>query len=350
MPDLWQIEKLQNEVRDLRGLYVGVERTLRKSHERVGGNASFDPAEKFIGMARAAVEGKPYVAKAAVNPAMTTVPEWAGELVGSAVGGYILSLAGQSAFASIAAQALGVSFNRSGSARVIAGGSVAASFVGQGKPIPASGGLLDAITIVPSWVAAIVVLTLELQKSANFTAVLRKLLADGISAALDDQFLGNSAASDVSPQGVLYGLTAVPASSAVQASEAMRADLEALVAALDAPQSPCFVMSPSRRVFAAATLPGSFDYPIIASSALPEGRVVCVDSGGLAVAFGQTPRFDVSAEATIEENDAPSDAGVMTGTPVRSFWQTGTLGLQVMLSVSWGARPGAASFIDNVSW
>lgn len=349
MPDLWQIEKLQNEVRDLRGLYVGVERTLRKSNERFGNKPSFDPAEKFIGMARAAVEGKQYVAKAAVDPAMTTVPDWAGEVVGSAVGGYILSLAGQSAFASIAAQALGISFSRSGSARVIAGGSVAASFVGQGNAIPASGGLLESITLSPAWISAIVVLTLELQRSSNFTTVMRKLFADGISAALDDQFFGASAASTVAPQGILHGLTALPASAAGQASEAMRADLEALVAALDAPQSPCFVMSPSRRVFAAATLPGSFDYPIAASSALPEGRVICVDSGGLAVAFGQTPRFDVSAEATIEENDAPT-GDLMTGNPVRSFWQTGTIGLQTTLRVSWGARPGAASFIDDVAW
>lgn len=90
--------------------------------------------------------------------------------------------------------------------------------------------------------------------------------------------------------------------------------------------------------------------PMIASSRIPAGTVVLVDSGFFATAFGDDMRVEVNERAIVHENSAPLpivDPAGTVASPVRSF----CLGIKAVLPVGWTMRaPGRVAGATGVQW
>ena len=146
-------------------------------------------------------------------------------------------------------------------------------------------------------------------KLVNIESIVRMMLSAGVSSALDVAFFGSGAASASTPAGVLAGLTTIVASAKTPPEEAARDDLRNLVAALNGPIDPCFIVAPSRSVWLAAAMP-NFSYPVFASTAVPSDRVIAIDAAALVAATSDEPRFSVTGDATLhEENTTPLPIG-----------------------------------------
>jgi len=141
---------------------------------------------------------------------------------------------------------------------------------------------------------------------------------------------------------------------------AMTADLAALAAAV-APiggSELLFVASPKQyfkiNLLRTAPLP----FPLIASSGLGDGIVVCIATNALAVAGGNDPpRIQVSTEALLHFEDTSPLAIGTVGTPptvaapTRSLFQTDGVAVRLTADITWALRAtGAISWTQSVTW
>ena len=95
---------------------------------------------------------------------------------------------------------------------------------------------------------------------------------------------------------------------------------------------------------------------IVESTYATAGRLVALRNSDFATATGDAPEFDVSETAVVHMEDTTplevvSGTGPTTADPVRSFWQTGTIGIRMIQDVSWKMRrSGMVQWIDGTSW
>ncbi len=94
-----------------------------------------------------------------------------------------------------------------------------------------------------------------------------------------------------------------------------------------------------------------------AFSASTPGTVALVDAADFFTATGDEPRFDVSDQATLHMEDTAPQAIGTVGTPnvvaapVRSLFQTDSLGLRMILDLNWTMRrAGMVAFVAGVTW
>jgi hypothetical protein len=99
-------------------------------------------------------------------------------------------------------------------------------------------------------------------------------------------------------------------------------------------------------------------YPIIESGTVELGTIVALDAADFVSVGGEAPRFEVSDQATLHMEDtdvapivsSPGETPA-SGPPVRSLWQTDSLGLRLILPVNWTMRrPGMVTAIRGVQW
>ena len=103
-------------------------------------------------------------------------------------------------------------------------------------------------------------------------------------------------------------------------------------------------------------MPDGFSYPVLSSAALPANRVICVDAAGLIAAHGTEPRFSVSNETTLHEEDTTAlplatgaQGSAVVAAPMRSTFQTNSIAIKAVLWVAWAARSGGVAYVD-ASW
>jgi hypothetical protein len=83
---------------------------------------------------------------------------------------------------------------------------------------------------------------------------------------------------------------------------------------------------------------------IIISRSVAAGTVIALDAADFATVTGDSPRFAVSNEATIHEEDtnpaAIGSAGTPTvvAAPTRSLFQTDTIAIRLSLYLTWAMR------------
>jgi hypothetical protein len=106
-----------------------------------------------------------------------------------------------------------------------------------------------------------------------------------------------------------------------------------------------------------AAAASKFTGRIISSLTVPEGRVIAIDAADFATATGDAPRFAVSTEATLHEEDTTPLAIGTAGTPnvvaapTRSLFQTDAVAIRMVLYVTWAMRrTGMVQTIANVDW
>jgi hypothetical protein len=109
--------------------------------------------------------------------------------------------------------------------------------------------------------------------------------------------------------------------------------------------------------FAAEINQGMFrGYPVIQSSTVTAGMLILLDAADFVTVTGDDPRFDVSDQAVLHmENTTPlaivADASPdVVAAPVRSLWQTDTIGIRMILPMNWAMRRAALAWTSGVTW
>lgn len=312
------------------------------------------------------------VLKAAVNPANTTVAGWAAELVQTVNVDFLDRLIPTFIYPQLSAKGQKYTFsNNAGILKIPARsavavhalGSLAGAWVGEGAPKPVRRATFSTVTMTPTKLAVISTFTEEMAQFSNpaIERVIRQGMADDTGISLDTYLIDAVAGSATRPAGLLNGVTPIAASAAATAVEKMVADLKALIAAIIAAgggRDIVILMNPAQAMalsfaqtttgdFLFATLGeagGKFNVSFIVSTTVPAGRLIAVDAADFASATGDTPRFAVSTEATLHEEDTTPVALGTTGSPnvvaapMRSLFQTDAVAIRMTLYVNWVMR------------
>ncbi|CAN7346334.1 hypothetical protein [Rhizobium sp. LjRoot254] len=297
-------------------------------------------------------------AKATTSPAATSVPGWASELANVDVyTGMMPSLAASSVYTRLAA--LGLSLTRGAAAGIrlpypVQPGTVPSPWIGEGQPVPVVGFNITGGMIIPYKTAVMATYTSELatRSVSNFEAVLKQLLDQQTSIALDQTLLDDQPmTATVRPPGLLYGVTATAASAATTAADAAREDIVKLLAAFDPEATlPVAIMGTAQATNFDLLYPQA-SLPVLTTPVLPTGRVVMVDAADFASFTASDGSIDVSQSATIELRDDPTSSNIMTGTPVTSLWEQDMRAIRLLETLSFAMRrPGRVQFIDSVAW
>jgi HK97 family phage major capsid protein len=245
------------------------------------------------------------------------------------------------------------------------------TFVGEGLPTPVRELDFDNITLTWAKASTIVVLTAELAKLSNPSAeaLVRQDLMDGISQYLDKRLIDPAypGVANVSPASLTNGVTPVQATGATLA--ALDANVRTLMTTFaDAElglSSGVWVMSASlairlsmmrtnqdSKAFPELSVNGGSFYglPVIVSNNVaPSGspgdqHLLLINQREVLLADDNQMMIDVSTEAALEMNDAPSGGA----TSLRSLWQNGLMGVKVDRWINWTKRRSqAVQFIDK---
>lgn len=245
------------------------------------------------------------------------------------------------------------------------------AFVGEGAPTPVRELAFDNITLPWAKASTIVVITTELAKLGNPSAeaLVRQDLLDGMAQYLDKRLIDPAypGVAQVSPASLTHGVTPRQASGATLA--AIDADVRALMTTFADNElslmSGVWVMSASlairlsmmrtnqdTKAFPDLSLTGGTFYglPVIVSnnvtgSGSPGDQfLILIDQREVLLADDGQMDIDVSTEASVQMNDAPS-AGAQS---LVSLWQNGLLGLKCDRWVYWTKRRSqAVQFIDK---
>jgi hypothetical protein len=206
--------------------------------------------------------------------------------------------------------------------------------------------------------------------------VLREAIQEDTAVSLDSVLLDANAATTVRPAGILNGVAALTA-TAGGGFTALVGDIKQLTGALITGtqghiRKPAWLMNPQQTNSAgliAAPGVGAFPfrdeiqqgrlqgYPIIDSGTVPLGTVILVDAADFVTVGGEAPRFEVSDQATLHfEDTTPLDIGTpgtppVVAAPVKSLWQTDSLGLRLILPINWTLRrTGIIAWVQGVTW
>lgn len=250
-----------------------------------------------------------------------------------------------------------------------------AGWVGQGAPKPVGSMTFDTVSLPWAKIAVIIALTEELVRFSNpsAVAVCQQDMVDTISTFMDEQFVDPTVAvsANVSPASILNGVTATPSTGSTVA--AITTDVQTLLQRFAAvnhtPRAPHWIMNPrtalylsllrtSQDIFAFpnVTMNGGtwFGMPVITSGSVsldygsPTATYIAlVDAAEVLLADDGMVTLDVSREASIQLDDAPS-AGAQS---LVSLWQNNLIGLRAERYITWlKRRASAAYFIDGVTY
>ncbi|MBB3318955.1 hypothetical protein FHT77_004864 [Rhizobium sp. BK181] len=306
-----------------------------------------------------------WLRKAVTNPAMTSVPDWAGTLSNPGVyGGLMAELAPLSVYSALKARGISVTLAGVGSLRFSARavpGSVPNCFIGEGQPIPVRQlSFLQGAVLVGHKAASISLFTGELAKAStpSAEAIIGQALAEDISISIDTALLGNAAGTATQPPGLLFGVTPLTASAATDPAQAAAADISALAAAISpAASSLTFLMNSAQAASLALLVPGAAVLDIIASDSVPQKTVVAVDAADF-VSSVDDGEVRVENDATVISRDDPlpvstgaSGTDAVSGSPHVSLWQLDLLAVKIAEDISWAMRrAGRVASVANVKW
>ena len=307
------------------------------------------------------------VLKAVVNPAQTTVAGWAAELISTMNAEFLDRLIPNAIYPQLAAKGVKYTFGpNSGIIKIPTRTSTQTlhgTWVGEGIAKPVRRASFTTVSLTPTKLAVISTFTEEMSQysSPAIEGIIRQGMADDTSIQLDTYLIDAVAGSATRPAGLLNGVTPITASVLTPATAAMVADLKALINALTAAnggRNVVILMNPTQALalaFAQTTTGdflfsnqgeagNKFNVSFIVSTTVPAGRVIAIDAADFASATGDSPRFAISTEATLHEEDVPlplatgvQGSGVLA-TPMRSLFQTDAIAIRLSLYVNWVMR------------
>ena len=330
--------------------------SIAKAH--VDGTSVSVAAEKTYGSDKEAVK----FTKAATIPADTTTTGWAAELVEQGYGEFLDLLYPETIYGRVGAKML--YFGKYGSLIIPSWKSsdkLAGSFILEGSPIPVKAGEFQSKTLTPKKMGVITTFTREIltKSTPAIEQLVRTAIVNDTANAIDSAFMDNAAGTAVRPAGLqnpaATGAANIVASTGSTVTDIL-ADVKGVFGRLTAVQlgrSGQWVMNPmtvlglaTKQIgtgqFAFAEVnSGTFaGHPIVSSTNVPTGIVMFIDSMALAKASDIAPEFTVSNSATLVMGDPASAVSGATD-PVRSLYQTDTVGLRFILGLDWSIQRAA---------
>lgn len=318
------------------------------------------------------------VLKAAVVAGSTTSGNWANPLVGTESSVYadfveflrpgtILGKFGQGNVPSLRPVPFRV-------ALVSQTGGGTGYWVGEGKPKPLTSFAFTRSHLEPTKVANIAVVTEELLRSSSPSAdmLIRDQLAAALQSRLDVDFIdpAKAAVAGSSPASITNGIAGT-ASAGTTAAD-VRADVRAVVGAFIAANNPLstgvWIMSASLALSLSmmvnalgqpefpgmAINGGSLNgMPVITSEYTPVGIVALVNAGDIYLADDGNFSIDVSREASLEMDNAPTQSSVpAVGAAMVSMFQTNSVAFRAEREINWARRrpTGAVAVLTGVAW
>ena len=360
---------------------AGTVRALSKSSDFAGKTLD-QVREKIYGNDEATKVICDMVLKGATAPAMTTVAGWAAELVQQINADLMPTLLPSAVYPSLSAMGLKLTFGRNG--RIVvptrsATPSVAGSFVGEGAPIPVRQAAFTATTMVPKKMAVITTWTREMDEHSvpAIEGLLRNAIQEDTQIAIDTILLDANPATAIRPAGLRSGVAGLTP-TAGGGFNALVGDLKALSGAILTAtngnvRSMVFIMNPQQALsigFTQPAVPGGLfpfatdinnnrlmGYPVIKSGTVPLGTVICMDAADYVSITGDTPRFEISDQATLHmEDTSPQHIGTagtpgVVAAPAVSMFQTDSLALRLILPMNWAQRrAGTIAWVAGVTW
>ncbi len=319
------------------------------------------------------------VVRAAVDPADTVTSGWASQLVQQTWAGFMDALRDVTIYGRVPGQRL--NFDRYGTINVPinTADTLQGGFVAEGAPIPVASGIFTSVQLVPKKLAVITTCTEEiLRRSApSIEAILRNQLVQDTAKALDTALLSINARSASIPAG-LQNDTEVGAANTNATAGATVAhiltDIGGIIGRLNAAgmgSSGVWLLNPLRvyglmykqdsasglfpfnQEVRAGTLAG---FPILISNHVPSGVAYFVDAMAMVFASDYGPMDDISNQATLHMEQAPTDiveddSGAAPAVPVKSMFQTDSTALRLRWGMDWRvARQGGVQSIQSCAW
>jgi HK97 family phage prohead protease len=317
--------------------------------------------------------------RAATAPATTTTSTWAAELAVVGQGAWFNALMAGSIFQPVASRGMNITLGRNASISMPtrqATPTIAGSFVAEGAPIPVRQAAFTAVTIGLKKMAVITSYTREIAEHSTpeIETILRQLIMDDTGVAVDTVFIDATSSTAVRPAGIRSGV-AGQTPTAGGGFTALVGDIKLLVgilAGMNSLSNPVWIMNPVQQIAISLTqnAGGEFPfqaeingnrlmgYPVVISSTVPAGMIILINADDLMVVQGDTPRFDVSDQATLHFEDTtpaqistPGSPNVVAA-PVRSMFQTDSLALRMILPMNWAIRrlPAPVAWMTGVTW
>jgi len=348
---------------------------------RAGGNAMLaaqyaeqDMGDKELGA----------MIRTAQNPATSTAAGWAAELLQQEARDFIELLRPLSVYANFPAGST-FTFDSTNNIRIPRQTTgTPGAFVGEGKAIPVAQGAFDSITIQPYKLGVITVATNEVL--ARSTPALETILRDSMlrdtATVLDRKFISNAAAvAGIAPAGLFHASKSAapltPSATGTAVDDCLN-DLTALMNAHFNANSPLtagyWLMHPSTlvKIMNLRNAVGAFyfrdeinagkllTYPYITSTvvdisgngggASAKNDIALIDTSMLVKGQGMAPNISMSDSASVHMESAPVE-DVSVGTPVRSLWQTQSVGLRLSYEVDYNMRHlQSVQWIDAIAW
>lgn len=319
-------------------------------------------------------EATAIIAKADQTIGTTGVSGWASEIVQTAYADFLQALMGYSIYPALRDRGIGLSFDGVGTVSIPSrtAGGAGGGFVGEGAPIRVGRLTTAATTMTAKKMGVIVPFSRELAKRSTpaIEALVRQAILEDTGAILDAVLLDATAASTVRPAGLLNGVSAAATGFGGADYQAVMADFKALLApfiSANAADNITVIMNPAQGLTMSMMAgPGNTGFmwsdpimkrvSILESTYATANRLIAVRNSDFATALGDAPEFDVSEQATVHMEDTTpleivSGTGPTTADPVRSFFQTATIGVRMLMDVSWKMRrTGMVQWIDGTSW
>lgn len=305
--------------------------------------------------------------KAAVAVGTTTDATWAGPLVVTQPLNEFLELLRPRTLLGRIPGLRSVPFNVSVPTQTTGG---TYGWVGQNKPKPVTKADYSTVSVPFAKAAGIIVISEELAKlsTPSAEALVREEMIAGMGQFLDVQFNDPAVAAvaNVNPASITNGASTAAASGATAANA--KADLSASVAVFTAAGIPlegavwlmndsnAFGLSVSFNALGQPLFPGMtaqggtlFGMPVIVSNNV-SSRVILVHAPSILVADEGGVRIDVSREASVQMDSAPTDT-VDASTVYLSLWQRNLIGLKAERMITWiRARTAAVRYITAAAY
>jgi HK97 family phage prohead protease len=316
--------------------------------------------------------------RAATAPATMITPGWADTLATTTYGEFLDLLYPGSIYGPLSERGFRANLGRfavlSLPTRAVTP-TVAGSFVAEGSPIPVRQAAFTPVTIGLKKMAVITSYTREIAEHSNpqIEGILRQLIAEDTSIAIDTILIDANAATAVRPAGLRNGVAGLTP-TAGGGFTALVGDIKQMInvlAAANSLRTPVWIMHPSQSnsISLTATANGVFPfkqeisgnmlqgYPVIVSSTMPAATVLLLDAADFMSVSGDDPRFEVSDQATLHFDDTtPLNIGTVgtpptVAAPSRSMFQTDSLALRMILPMNWAMRrTGVIAWIAAVTW
>jgi HK97 family phage major capsid protein/HK97 family phage prohead protease len=257
-------------------------------------------------------------------------------------------------------------------------GGGTAQWVGEGKPKPLTRQTFDFVSLTYMKLAVISVITEELARFSqpNAETLIRDDLAKAVIAQMDADFIDtdNGGVANVKPASITNGVT--PIASAGNTENAVREDVRTMFASWIAgnlnPAGGVWVMPTSTAMalslmvnalgqpsFPGITMNGGtfFGLPVVTSESQgltdnsAQGHIVAlVNAPEILLADDGQVTIDVSREASVQMDDAPTDPPV-AATVFQSFWQQNLIGIKAERFITWvKGRSTAVVVLASVNW